>query len=142
MRFRRLERRDMPGLNRMLARPSRWTSLLVSVVLLPPVMGAQASPQLSAPGSQAATAPLIPTDPRRPEIQPSLSVDRDPVPSPDIEMPAPAASAAAVPARGSELQKGKDGIYTLHQDVDEVLLSCTVVDEKGHPVEGLTRDDF
>lgn len=56
---------------------------------------------------------------------------------PEASAPSPNA-----PTGGSELAKGKDGIYTLHQNVDEVLLSCTVIDEKGHPVEDLTQKDF
>lgn len=81
-------------------------------------------------------------DPRRPEIQPNLSMDRDPVPSPDIEVPEPPALASNAPARPGELQKGQNGVYTLHENVDEVLLNCTVIDDQGRPVEGLTQSDF
>ncbi len=78
-------------------------------------------------------------DPTHPEWQQSLTVDRDPVRSPDPEVaPAPATS----PARAGQVQKQKDGTYTLHQDVDEVLLNCAVVDEKGRPVLDLKREDF
>lgn len=135
----------MPGLNRMLARPSRWASRSVTAIILLPVLSwsAQATPpQQAASGPRSATAPLNSTDPRRPEIQPSLSVDRDPVPSPDVETPETTAASSNVPTGGSELEKGKNGIYTLHENVDEVLLSCTVIDEKGHPVEDLTQKDF
>ena len=135
----------MPGLNRMLAKPSRWTSFCASaIVLLPvPFVAAQVTPpQQSSSGARTATVPLNSTDPRRPEIQPSLSVDRDPVPSPDVEAPEVTLPSSNVQTQGSELEKGKDGIYTLHQNVDEVLLSCTVIDEKGHPVEDLTQKDF
>jgi VWFA-related protein len=97
--------------------------------------------QASAPRLQA-TIPTVATDPRRPQIQPNLSVDRDPVPSPDAEVPESASVNTDTPSKSAELQKGQNGVYTLHQDVDEVLLSCTVVDEKGHPVEDLTRDNF
>jgi VWFA-related protein len=135
----------MPGLNRKLARPSRWTSLFFPALLILPVppFAAQSTQQqqpISSP--RTATAPLNPTDPRRPEIQPSLSVDRDPVPSPDVETPEVTAASPNVPAGGSALEKGKNGIYTLHENVDEVLLSCTVIDEKGRPVEDLTQKDF
>jgi VWFA-related protein len=82
-------------------------------------------------------------DPTRPEIQPRLDVDRDPIPSPDIEEIAPATAASPLgPAKPGEIQKRQDGIYTMHQDVDEVLLNCAVVDEKGRPVEDLGRSDF
>lgn len=105
-------------------------------------LGAQtpAQTQATAPRAQAAT----PQDPRRSETQPSLSVDRDPIPSPDIEAPEPepAPTASNAPTRPGELEKGKNGVYTLHENVDEVLLNCTVIDEKGRPVEGLTQNDF
>jgi len=85
-------------------------------------------------------------DPTRPEIQPDLSLDRDPVLSPDADdnkafNQAPTTTTVASGPAG-ELKKGPNGVYTLHQNVDEVLLSCTVVDEKGNPVLDLTRDDF
>jgi Ca-activated chloride channel family protein len=137
----------MPGLNRMLAKPSRWMSFVGAIVLLPvPFAAAQVTPpqQSSTSGSRNAV-PLNSTDPRRAEIQPSLSVDRDPVPSPDVETPESpevASASSNVPSHGSELAKDKNGIYTLHQNVDEVLLSCTVIDEKGRPVEDLTQKDF
>ena len=102
-------------------------------------------PASGATGQRASQTPGQ-TDPRRPEIQPNLSVDRDPIPSPDTEVPAsnnvnvPAAAAAS--SKPGEIQKGQNGIYTLHENVDEVLLNCTVIDDKGRPVEGLTQSDF
>ena len=100
-----------------------------------------AAPQASSPARQSA-AP-VQSDPRRPEIQPDLAVDRDPVPSPDpIPVAETAGNTTNTPAKAGEIQKGQNGVYTLHENVDEVLLSCTVIDEKGHPVEGLTQADF
>jgi len=85
-------------------------------------------------------------DPTRPEIQPSLSIDRDPVPSPDPEQSAAAPTSAEAPARtgaqAGAIEKRQDGVYTLHEDVDEVLLSCAVVDDQGRPVLDLTKNDF
>jgi VWFA-related protein len=46
------------------------------------------------------------------------------------------------PAGPGEIQKLKDGVYTMHQDVDEVLLTCVAVDEKGRQVTDLSRGDF
>ena len=97
------------------------------------------------PGIAARQIPTpVQNDPRRPEAQPSLAVDRDPVPSPDPETvaEAPAPNSPNAPAKAGEIQKGQNGVYTLHENVDEVLLNCTVIDEKGHPVEGLTQADF
>ena len=95
----------------------------------------------TAPSLQPQTAPL--RDPTRPEIQPRLDADRDPIPSPDVEDNPPASAASPlVPAHRGEIQKLKDGIYTMHQDVDEVLLHCAVVDEKGRLATDLKRGDF
>jgi VWFA-related protein len=53
---------------------------------------------------------------------------------------------SATPAGGTgktgELQKRQDGVYTMHQEVDEVLLACAVVEEKGKPVSDLKRGNF
>jgi VWFA-related protein len=82
-------------------------------------------------------------DPTQAETQKRLDVDRDPIPSPDIEEPTPSlATTPSGPARPGEIQKRQDGLYTMHQDVDEVLLSCAVVDDKGHVVSDLNRGDF
>lgn len=81
-------------------------------------------------------------DPTQPEAQPPLNVDRDPVPSIDIEQ-TPVATPAATPnANPEQAQKGKNGMYVLRTNVDEVLLNCAVIDSKGHTVTGLTEKDF
>lgn len=93
--------------------------------------------------SQAQSAPPIPMhDPTTPETQPSLNVDRDPVPSIDPEEVPIQKTANAGNANPLEAQKGKNGMYVLHADVDEVLLNCTVIDDKGHTVTDLTEKDF
>jgi VWFA-related protein len=82
-------------------------------------------------------------DPTHPETQPRLDVDHDPIPSPDVEESAPSSAASPlVPARPGEVQKRQDGVFTMHQDVDEVLLTCAVVDEKGRLVTDLSRGNF
>src|SRR5580698_6067271 len=94
---------------------------------------------------QLQTAPSTPMrDPTHAEIQPRLDVDHDPIPSPDAEDNAPVNTALppATPAKPGEIQKRQDGIYTMHQDVDEVLLTCAVVDEKNRLVTDLGRGDF
>jgi VWFA-related protein len=89
------------------------------------------------------TMPPALSDPTRPELQPRLDVDHDPIPSPDAEDNAPVnANAPLPPAKPGEIQKRQDGVYTMHQDVDEVLLSCAAVDDKGRSVEDLSRGDF
>jgi Ca-activated chloride channel homolog len=82
-------------------------------------------------------------DPTRPEAQPNLSLDHDPILTPDPEDNMAINPAAPVPnERPGELKKGQNGVYTLHQDVDEVLLNCTVIDEDGKPVMDLKQADF
>jgi VWFA-related protein len=114
-----------------------WTTAAMASALL-------ACCNSSLPGwAQTAQSQAATSDPTRPEIQPRLDVDHDPIPSPDAEDNAPVnANAPLAPAKPGEIQKRQDGIYTMHQDVDEVLLNCAVVDEKGRSVEDLSRGDF
>jgi Ca-activated chloride channel homolog len=69
-------------------------------------------------------------------------MDRDPIPSPDVEEPPAITTTAPSTGKPGEIQKRQDGVYTMHQDVDEVLQTCAVVDDKGRTVSDLTRDDF
>jgi len=88
-------------------------------------------------------------DPTHPETQPPLDVDRDPIASPDPDLipqvsaaPAPGSKAPSGPAVAGEPEKRQDGMYVLHADVDEVLLNCTVIDDKGRTVMDLDRRNF
>ncbi|MGB7191611.1 MAG: VWA domain-containing protein [Acidobacteriaceae bacterium] len=86
---------------------------------------------------------MVQYDPTRPEKQPNLSLDHDPVLSPDAASNAPWHPATAKgPAGSAEIQKGQSGIYTLQENVNEVLLNCTVVDDKGNLVMNLKPSDF
>ena len=99
--------------------------------------------QPASPTQAQTTMPATVQDPARAEVQPRLDLDHDPIPSPDAEEKAPVITASPLaPARPGEIQKRQYGVYTMHQDVDEVLLSCAVVDEKGRPVMDLSRGDF
>jgi VWFA-related protein len=93
--------------------------------------------QAQGPGSPQAF------DPTRPEAQPDLSLDHDPILSPDADdNMAINPNAPAPTERAGALKKGQNGVYTLHEDVDEVLLNCTVIDENGKPVTDLKQSDF
>ena len=82
-------------------------------------------------------------DSTHPQMQPRLDLDRDPILSLDAEDNAPATVTLAVaPVRAGEVQKRADGVYTMHRDVDEVLLTCAVVDDKGRSIPDLSRADF
>jgi VWFA-related protein len=78
---------------------------------------------LMAPAQQ--TTPPVPAPPA-----PSLTVDRDPVRSPDGELPAPPI-----------LRKEGEG-YVLHTDVEEVALNCTVLDDRNRLIPGLKKENF
>lgn len=61
---------------------------------------------------------------------PPLTVDRDPVRSPDGEPPAP-----------PPVRKEPEG-FVLHTDVEEVVLNCTVLDDRNRLVPDLKRENF
>jgi Ca-activated chloride channel homolog len=105
-------------------------------------LAAQSSPPQNS-SAQTAPAALSPglQNPTKPEVQPSLEADRDPIPSPDIVAPEKVTAGNAA-AGDHQLTKKSDGVYTMHEDVDEVLLNCTVVDEHGRPILDLDRNAF
>lgn len=92
-----------------------------------------------APLPQSQTPPL-----QKPETQPPLNVDRDPILSPDAEdNEAVGPEHPGSPNRGAQtLERGAHGGFTLKRNVDEVVLNITVLDEAGHLVNDLTKDDF
>ncbi len=131
--------------------------LALSTLVLPALMGFSLAGQQVGSASQAQSTRAqsqtarVPGqsvqgyDPTRPEIQPDLSLDHDPILSPDPEDNTafnPNAPAPVGNQRPGELKKGENGVYTLHEDVDEVLLNCTVIDENGKPVMDLKQSDF
>src|SRR5690242_17397193 len=86
---------------------------------------------LLAGAALAATAQKTP-GPAGPSPQtPSITVDRDPVRSPD-------GTAAAAPT--NEVRKESGG-YVLRQDVEEVILNATVLDGN-RLVQDLQKDNF
>lgn len=102
--------------------------------------GAQAPPATQTP------QPVPSRDLTRPQAQPSLTVDRDPIFSPDIEEKPtnpPAGTTATGPAQpgGKPLEKQGSG-FVFRAEVEEVLLPTTVVDDKGRLVTDLTQGDF
>ena len=73
--------------------------------------------------------------------QPSLTVDRDPVASPDPDAPSAAATGAPQGVPGSSISK-EGGKYTLREDAFEVRLNATVLDGSGKSVQTLDKDAF
>jgi Ca-activated chloride channel homolog len=102
-----------------------------------------AAQTLPAPAAQSSPAALpAGEDYRRREIQPNLSIDRDPVSSPDAADNAPILPATASSANSQTATKQGSNIYTLHENVNEVLLPCTVVDQNGRFVTDLKAANF
>ncbi|MGB6722701.1 MAG: VWA domain-containing protein [Terracidiphilus sp.] len=75
-------------------------------------------------------------------MQPPLDTDRDPIPSPDSVSNAVVTTPPPTPSGAAPLQKNQNGMYIYRTNVDEVLLNCLVVDEKGQIVTDLTPGDF
>jgi len=96
------------------------------------------APQTPAPAAAQAPPAAVPS-PQEPEVQPPLSVDHDPIVSPDA--PDNAAVSPGQPSTHEEVER-QHGVYTLTRNVDEVVLNCTVVDQDGHLVKDLDQSDF
>jgi Ca-activated chloride channel homolog len=79
-----------------------------------------------------AQQPAKPATPAPTQAPPSLTVDRDPVSSPDTEAPPS--------ANGEPLKKEGEG-YVLHTDVEEVVLNATVL-SGSQIVQNLKKDNF
>lgn len=84
-----------------------------------------------------------PANPQQNRTQPSLTVDRDPVPSPDPEAPAqPAGTSAPTGLTQQQIGRGQGGKYTLRTDAYEVRLNATVLDGSGRSIQTLDKDSF
>jgi Ca-activated chloride channel family protein len=79
---------------------------------------------------------------QRPVVkEPSLTVDRDPVASPDPDPPAQSQTGA--PQGIGQNPIGREGgKYTLHEDAYEVRLNATVLDGSGRSIQTLDRSAF
>lgn len=79
----------------------------------------------------------------KPEQQPSLTVDRDPIISPDAadNQPVSPSNPEAVKP-GTPLAGSEKGGFTFRRDVDEVVLNASVLDDNGRIVNDLKKDDF
>jgi Ca-activated chloride channel family protein len=73
--------------------------------------------------------------------QPSLTVDRDPAPSPDADPPAQSQTGAPQGVGLGKIER-EGGKYTLRADAYEVRLNATVLDGSGRSVQTLTKDAF
>jgi Ca-activated chloride channel family protein len=73
--------------------------------------------------------------------QPSLTVDRDPAPSPDVDPPAQSQTGTPQGVGLAKIER-EGGKYTLRQDAYEVRLNATVLDGSGRSIQTLTKDAF
>jgi Ca-activated chloride channel family protein len=89
-----------------------------------------------------AQAPAPQQPPSKPEQQPPLTVDRDPIVSPDAadNQPVSPSNPNAVKP-GTNLDREKGG-FTFRRDVDEVVLNASVLDDNGRIVNDLKQDNF
>ncbi len=92
----------------------------------------------AAPAAGAAQSPA-----QNQAQQPSLTVDRDPVASPDPDTPAMTAGQGQKAPETEAGPIGKSGgRYTLRTDAYEVRLNATVLDSDGKSILTLGKDDF
>src|SRR5450631_1441461 len=101
----------------------------VLAVLLAVAVLALPAQQPPAPAKPAQTPAPASAPAQAPAQAPPLTVDRDPVRTPDSEAPAP-----------EQLRKNGEG-FVLHTDVEEVVLNATVL-EGTRLVPDLKRDNF
>jgi Ca-activated chloride channel homolog len=127
------------------SRQSRWfLPAVLAFCCAGPATSAQTQPTAPKP-----TGTVPARDLSQPQAQPSLTIDSDPILSPDpAEKAAAAETTPTTPSASSTAQPGektlkKEGSgYVFRADVDEVLLPCTVVDDQGRLITDLTRGDF
>lgn len=125
------------------SRALRSTPIVVLMLLGCGPLSVLSQNQPGLPAHAQSAMPPAARDLTRPQSQPRLDVDRDPIPSPDPDEPISASTGPSTSTgKPGDIQKRNDGVYTMHQEVDEVLLACAVVDDKGQPASDLKRGNF
>lgn len=76
-----------------------------------------------------------------PSTAPSLTVDVDPVPSPDAGVASALAAMPVAAAKAGEITR-ENGRYTLQTNAYEVRLNASVIDNSGRSIDGLSQDAF
>ncbi|MBB5338005.1 VWA domain-containing protein [Tunturiibacter gelidoferens] len=92
--------------------------------------------------AQRPASPQTPAKQQPVSQQPSLTVDRDPVASPDPDTPARSQTTAPQGVGSSGTIARENGKYTLRQDAYEVRLNATVLDGSGRSIQTLDKDAF
>lgn len=134
----------MTAIAHLRSRTPRWILPAALVLCAGQPAFSQTAPALPQASGAAPTRDLT-----RPQAQPSLTIDRDPIFSPDAEeKPSAAEGTPTAPPPLSGKQPGdrtltKQGSgFVLRADVDEVQLPCTVVDDRGQLVTNLDQGEF
>jgi Ca-activated chloride channel family protein len=91
--------------------------------------------------AQQPSAPQVQPKQQPGAKQPSLTVDRDPVPSPDVDPP-PQSQTGTPQGIGLGKIEREGGKYTLRQDAYEVRLNATVLDASGRSIQTLDKSAF
>jgi Ca-activated chloride channel family protein len=113
--------------------PALAALLLFAAVPASARQAASTPPQRATPAVSGATPSS--------SAQPSLDVDRDPIPSPDPD-PAAQPIGDTPPAPIGTIGRGTGGKYTLREDAYEVRLNASVFDQTGRSIETLDKDAF
>lgn len=115
--------------------------MLAQTSVAEPQSASQTQPPSPALSGTRQTASIGP-DYQQKENQPNLNVDRDPVLSPSPADNAPWGTPPQTRAQGQVVQKSKSNVYTLRENVNEVVLNCTVLNKKNKLALNLMPADF
>ena len=91
---------------------------------------------------QEASSPVEAMAPAQVKTAPPLTVDSDPVPSPDATGAAPATAAQATAAQGGAQVVQENGRFTLQANAYEVRLNASVIDGSGRMADSLPKEAF
>ncbi len=117
---------------------SMWPRMAVGCFVI--AAGVVTAGVVSGWAQQPAAAPA-PAKQQPAAKQPSLTVDRDPVASPDVDPPAQSQTGTPQGVGLAKIER-EGGKYTLRQDAYEVRLNATVLDGSGRSVQTLSKDAF
>ena len=136
--------RDITRLQNRAARVLLFTLLILAGVLTAmPVWSQSAAPQNDAKPSTAPSSTQSSPAPSSPSQSSSTPASPAQSPAQSSSPPAPATPGQTQPKKDEQDQKLNDqGVFVFRQDVNEVLLHASVVDDKQRIVTNLTRDDF
>ena len=91
---------------------------------------------------QEASSPVEAMAPAQVKTAPPLTVDSDPVPSPDATGAAPATAAQATAAQGGAQVVQENGRFTLQANAYEVRLNASVIEGSGRMADSLPKEAF